>query len=96
MEALINILISEIQKLRADQHGSASPWMDINEASKYLKISGSTLRKLTAAGKIPFKHVGDGAKSKILLSKKKLNLWIITGKISDHTKRDREQLEVWV
>jgi|GEM_PF-6463735 len=72
LNEILGDIISGINKIQKEIQLCASPWMDIFEASKYLKLSVSTLHKLTAKGKIPLKRVGDGSKSKLLFSKKQL------------------------
>ena len=96
MKAILKQLINEIQELKDAITVSILPWLDINETSSYVKLSVSTLRKMTSGGKIPFKRVGNGARSKLLFSKKQLDLWITTGKINGFTKRDKENLDTWI
>ncbi|MBL7067507.1 MAG: helix-turn-helix domain-containing protein [Candidatus Marinimicrobia bacterium] len=96
VEALLKQLINEMQELKNTLAGTTLPWLDIKEASSYLKLSVSTIRKLTSKGEIPFKHLGEGQKSKVLFSRKQLDMWIMTGKTSGFTKRDKETLDVYL
>lgn len=96
LNGILGDIISGINQIQKEIQLCASPWMDIFEASKYLKLSVSTLHKLTSKGKIPFKRVGDGSRSKLLFSRKQLDLWIMTGKTKSYSKRDKENLESWI
>ena len=96
LESMLFDIKSELKRFKEYRNSIDSPWIDINQASTYLKISVSKIHKLTSRGEIPFKRVGKGTRSKLLFSKKQLDLWIITGKTRGFTKRERESLETWI
>lgn len=73
-----------------------STWLSISEVSRYLKISESTLYKMIHSGTIPYKRIGHGSKSKILINRRMLDLSILYGKSKGFTKREREQAEAFI
>ena len=95
-EALLKQLISEIQDLKKILGQTSSPWMSIQEASEYLKLSQSALYKLVHQNKIPYTHIGNGQKSQIRFSRKRLDLWLVYNKTDGFSKRERDQLDKWI
>jgi excisionase family DNA binding protein len=62
-------------------------FIDLNEASKYLKLSKSTLYKLTSKGEITYYRPGG---KKIYFYKTDLHNWIRKGKILSIDNREEE------
>ena len=96
MEALLKQLIEKIECLEQSLQAQNSTWLDISEASEYLKISKSKLYKLISGGDIPTKRIGKGKNVKVLFSRRSLDLWIVTGKTSGFTKQDRQKAQTWI
>jgi len=68
--------------------------MDIKECSAFLHCSERTVRELVSRGKIPFYRLDStNGKSKLLFNKRKILLWLETGKTT-FSKRDRTKLEI--
>ena len=66
--------------------------MDIKECSAFLHCSERTIRELVSRGKIPFYRLdSSNGKSKLLFNKRKILLWLETGKTT-FSKRDRTKL----
>lgn len=72
------------------------PWLDIQQTADYLHLSTHTVYKLVSRGEIPFKKIGNGQKAKLIFARKKLDLWLIYGKTSGFTKREKEIAETWI
>lgn len=96
MEEILKILEKLDHRIGVLGKSINSTWLDLHEAALYLKISESTLRKMISFGAIPFKRLGAGAKSKILFSRKQLDLFVIYGKANNFSKRERESAQAWV
>ena len=95
MEALAEIL-TILDRLEQSLQFQNSTWLDISGASEYLKISKSKLYKLISSSDIPFKKIGEGQNSKVLLSRRSLDLWIVTKKTKGFTKSDRQKVQAWI
>lgn len=50
------------------------PWMSVDEAAEYLRVSRSTVEKLIARKEIPFSRIG----SRVLLNRHELDAWLAT------------------
>ena len=87
-------ILSRINDLENHITDLASRWLDVNQASQYLHISTSKLRKMVSSGEIPHRRVGKNGK--ILFSRKQLDLFVIYGKSGSFTRREREMVESWV
>ncbi|MBU4443712.1 helix-turn-helix domain-containing protein [bacterium] len=87
MEALAEIL-TRVKAIENKLNCIYSKFFTVKEASEYLRISESKLRKLIGAGKIPINRI-DG---KILLNRRALDYLILTGSAKPN-KRQREAVE---
>ena len=80
--------LNEIQQAIAE---TKSPWLDCKQASQYLRLSVSQIRKLIAKNEIPFNR----ASGKLLLNRKALDLWILNNsEKTTFTKRDKQKAEI--
>jgi len=50
--------------------------LTFQEAAEFLKFSADKLSRLSAAGKIPCRNIGTGAKAKYIYSKNALSRWL--------------------
>ncbi|MHA1877170.1 MAG: helix-turn-helix domain-containing protein [Promethearchaeota archaeon] len=90
---ILKEIFMKISDLQEKFRGFQSTWLDINQTSSYLHISESSLRKHIAKGEIPFRRIGHGSKSKILVNRRMLDLSILYGKTSHFTKAEKMKAE---
>lgn len=69
--------LEEIKSKIEEQILNTKEFLDLHEASKYMKLSKSALYKLTSSGKITFYQPGG---KKIFFYKDDLHTWIKKGK----------------
>jgi excisionase family DNA binding protein len=72
VERLAEVLAEKVVA-RLPQWGDEDPWMTSAEAAAYLALPISTLRKLTAAGSIPFSQ--DVAGGRCYFKRSELDRW---------------------
>ena len=82
------------QTLTSIQQELQSPWMEIKEAAKYTRLSESKISKLVSTDSIPYRRL-PGKKSKLIFSKRSLDLWTIYNKQS-FTRKERENANMWI
>ena len=70
-------------------------WLDIRQASVYLQISRSTIRKLILSNSIPFRRVPNGKVGKLLFNRRVLDLWLLSGDVKP-SKRARSTFEAFL
>ena len=83
---LVNQLITEVKGINSGD----SPWLTIEEAADYIRLSVSSIRKLVSNKSIP--HVRrdhQKGRSKLFFHKKQLDLWMFTDRIHA-TKKQRD------
>ncbi|MBN2601357.1 MAG: helix-turn-helix domain-containing protein [Candidatus Marinimicrobia bacterium] len=81
------------QTVTTMQQERQSPWMKVEEAAKYLKISVRTIYRLTSKGEIPYtQRESESGKSNLYFHRKQLDLWRFTGSVKPN-KKQRELYE---
>jgi excisionase family DNA binding protein len=88
----INLIIKKIEQLEdkidnLQVRNQYPPWMDINQLSKYINLSKSAIRRMVSKNEIPYQRAG--STTKLIFSKKKIDLWLLTGEKNPH-KRARK------
>lgn len=56
-------------------------WLDIRQASAYLQISSSQIRRLVSENQIPYRRIPNGKVGKLLFNRKVLDLWLFSGDV---------------
>ena len=78
--ALSNRIDLLIKEVRTNKSGT-SPWMTIEEAAEYVRLSVSSLRKLVRDNKIPYVRSDPRkGRSKLFFHKKQVDLWMFINK----------------
>ena len=85
-EIRIKDIYDSVKNIEQKLTYAGQTWLDVNELSRYLCCSESTIRRLVSASEIPFKRVGGNGK--ILFHKRQIDLWLLTGEKSPN-KRSR-------
>lgn len=52
-------------------------WLSVSDLAAYLGCSESLIRKLLAAGELPFRRIGDNGK--IVFNRRQIDLWLLSG-----------------
>ena len=94
LESIMDHLDRIDQRLSVIEEQQNSPWMTIDEAAKYTRLSKSKISKLVSADSIPFRRL-PGEKSKLIFSKRSLDMWMIYNKTS-FTNKEREKANMWI
>ena len=79
--------LEEIENKIEEQILNIKEFLDLNEASKYMKLSKSALYKLTSKGEITFYQPGG---KKIFFYKSDLHEWIKKGKVQSQDDLENE------
>jgi excisionase family DNA binding protein len=74
VEAVAEQLAPRVAALMAEQSPapSASPWLDVDEAATYLRLTKDALYKLTGAKAIPHHRIGE----RIRFRRDELDAWV--------------------
>jgi len=94
-ETLLFQKIDQIDKKLDDLKTGFPAWLDIRQASVYLQISRSTIRKLILSNSIPFRRVPNGKVGKLLFNRRVLDLWLLSGDVKP-SKRARSTFEAFL
>lgn len=76
----MKIILEKLENIQVLMQGLSlltKDYLDINETSKYLRLSESALYKMTSRNEIPFYKPGG---KKIFFKRSELNKWIESGK----------------
>ncbi|MBL7136923.1 MAG: helix-turn-helix domain-containing protein [Candidatus Marinimicrobia bacterium] len=98
---LFQEIILRLDKIYNAVYKVSSPYLSVDEAAKYLKISESSVRRLLKNGRIPYQRISIGNKgksttTKILISKKQIDLFVFYGSSENISKRDAEKIKQWI
>jgi len=94
LESIMDHLDRIDQRLSVIEEQQNSPWMTIQEAAQYVRLSVSKIRKLVRTDSIPYRRL-PGDKSKVIFSRRSLDLWLIYNKQS-FTNKEREKANMWI
>ncbi len=83
-------ILERLTAIEASLASNASPWLNIREASKYTRVSTTTLRRWIEASILPsHRPNSDG---KLLLHKREIDMVLLFGKVK-LTRPQREALK---
>jgi len=90
-----SMILDKIDALEKRLKPEFPVWLDIRQASVYLQISRSTIRKLILSNSIPFRRVPNGKAGKLLFNRRVLDLWLLSGDVKP-SKRARSTFEAFL
>ena len=93
-----NIFVNTVEPKVTDNSKNNNDliWLTVSEAAAHLRISVSTLRKMIAQNKVPFRRLPVAEAGKIIFNRKMLDFWILLNGKRSVTQAERRALGVFL